>query len=54
MTDKDKARKDKATEATEKAASERGDVEKAERHYEKAQKWQDRMNELLGDSWPTY
>ena len=28
-------------------ASESGDNEKAERHYDRAQKWHDRMNELL-------
>lgn len=56
-------RKGQITVATEKAAywlalgnaaSERGDDEKAERHYERAQKWQDKMNELLEDTWPSY
>ena len=28
-------------------AAERGDKEKAERHYDRAQKWHDRMNELI-------
>lgn len=30
-------------------ASERGDEALAERHYERSQKWMDRMNELLGN-----
>jgi hypothetical protein len=30
-------------------ASERGEQEKAERHYERAQRWHDRMNALLGN-----
>jgi len=29
-------------------ASERGENEKAERHYARAQKWHDKMNRLLG------
>jgi len=31
------------------AAEERGDKEIAERHYERSQKWMDRMNKLLGN-----
>jgi hypothetical protein len=31
-------------------ASERGEEEKAERHYQRAQKWHDEMNELLGNN----
>ena len=30
-------------------ASERGEKAKAERHYERAQKWHDRMNELIAE-----
>jgi len=30
-------------------AAERGEKAKAERHYEKAQKWQDAMNRALGN-----
>lgn len=30
-------------------AAERGEDEKAERHYEKSQTWHDRMNETLGN-----
>lgn len=30
-------------------ASEKGKLETAERHYEKSQKWHDKMNELLGN-----
>jgi hypothetical protein len=30
-------------------ASERGDLEKAERHYERSQKWHDLMNIYLGN-----
>ena len=30
-------------------AAERGEHEKAERHYAKAQRWQDRMNRILGN-----
>lgn len=49
-------RQEAIREATDKAAmwlyrgnlaSERGDSAKAERHYERAQKWHDAMNELL-------
>lgn len=45
-------------EATEKAAmwlhrgnlaAERGDHDLAERHYERSQKWHDRMNDLRGE-----
>lgn len=59
----EETKKEKITEATERAghwlalgnaAEERGESEKAERHYERAQKWQDKMNELLGDAWPSY
>lgn len=35
-------------------AEERGEKEKAERHFERAEKWQDKMNELLGDQWPSW
>ena len=31
-------------------ASERGDQDLAERHYNRSQKWHDRMNELLGNT----
>ncbi len=31
-------------------AAERGDKELAERHYARAQKWHDKMNELLGNN----
>lgn len=31
-------------------AAERGKYELAERHYVRAQKWQDKMNELLGNA----
>jgi hypothetical protein len=31
-------------------AAEKGQIEKAERHYQRGQKWHDRMNELLGNS----
>jgi hypothetical protein len=30
-------------------AAERGERDKAERHYERSQKWHDRMNQLLGN-----
>ena len=30
-------------------ASEKGDLEKAERHYERSQKWLDKLNRLLGN-----
>ena len=30
-------------------ANERGDKELAERHYDRAQKWHDKMNQLLGN-----
>lgn len=30
-------------------AVERGDEELAERHYERSQKWRDKMNRLLGN-----
>lgn len=30
-------------------AAERGEYEKAERHYERSQKWVDKMNRLLGN-----
>jgi len=32
------------------AASERGDVELAERHYDKSQKWLDKANEIAGNN----
>lgn len=50
--------KTQAQEAEEKAAywlhlgnlaSERGETAKAERHYERSQKWHDKMNQLLGN-----
>ena len=31
-------------------ARERGQMELAERHYERSQKWHDKMNELLGNN----
>lgn len=31
-------------------AAERGEHEKAERHYERSQKWHDRMIELSGEA----
>jgi len=30
-------------------AKERGEAAKAERHYERSQRWHDRMNEYLGN-----
>ena len=57
MTTKDTSG-DRLVSATEKAAkyqhlgnlaAERGQKEKAERHYEQSQKWRDKMNKLLGN-----